>query len=130
MQRDAGLEPQLGVDDGADTLASSDVSTLTQKQEAQNAFQCGSPLAVDTSTSLSLSILDFEELITCPITQERFVNPVVAADGMTYENDAIAAWIALVPADEQVRSPCTGQVLTHRILVPNQFARWMLAEAP
>jgi hypothetical protein len=30
--------------------------------------------------------------LCCPIRMELFVDPVVAADGMTYEREAIATW--------------------------------------
>jgi U-box domain/C2 domain len=50
----------------------------------------------------------------CPITGFPMVEPVVAADGHTYERSAIARW--LKTSD---KSPMTGQVLVHKELVPN-----------
>lgn len=50
----------------------------------------------------------------CPITGCPMVDPVVAADGHTYERNAIARWLR-----ESDKSPMTGQVLVHKELVPN-----------
>ena len=32
--------------------------------------------------------------LTCPITCELFIDPVIAADGTTYERSAIEEWMA------------------------------------
>lgn len=50
----------------------------------------------------------------CPITGVPMIEPVVAADGHTYERHAIARWL-----QTSSRSPLTGEVLAHRELVPN-----------
>ena len=51
---------------------------------------------------------------SCPITGEPMQDPVVAADGHTYERSAIARW--LKTSD---KSPLTGSLLSHKNLVPN-----------
>eukprot|EP01052_Picozoa_sp_SAG31_P022893 SAG31_NODE_1846_length_7103_cov_82.594946_7_plen_357_part_00 len=50
----------------------------------------------------------------CPITQDRMVDPVVAADGQTYERQAVEAWLA-----DHETSPMTGEPLAHKVLIPN-----------
>ena len=50
----------------------------------------------------------------CPITCLPMVDPVVAADGHTYERIAIARWF-----QTSNQSPLTGSVLAHLDLVPN-----------
>ncbi|KAL7544782.1 hypothetical protein ACHAWF_008148 [Thalassiosira exigua] len=50
----------------------------------------------------------------CPITGQPMSDPVVAADGHTYEREAIARWLR-----ESDRSPLTGETLAHAELVPN-----------
>jgi hypothetical protein len=50
----------------------------------------------------------------CPITGFPMVEPVVAADGHTYEKSAIARWLRT-----SEKSPMTGQALLHKQLVPN-----------
>ncbi|GKY95070.1 hypothetical protein MPSEU_000471200 [Mayamaea pseudoterrestris] len=51
---------------------------------------------------------------SCPITQQPMRDPVVAADGHTYERTAIVRW--LKTSD---KSPLTGSLLPHKNLVPN-----------
>ncbi|KAL3807396.1 hypothetical protein ACHAXA_006664 [Cyclostephanos tholiformis] len=50
----------------------------------------------------------------CPITGQQMIEPVVAADGHTYERYAIARWL-----ETSSRSPLTGEILAHDKLVPN-----------
>ncbi|PIN26980.1 Serine/threonine protein kinase [Handroanthus impetiginosus] len=51
----------------------------------------------------------------CPIMQEIMDNPHIAADGFTYEHDAIKAWL-----DRHNVSPVTKQKLQHKMLIPNR----------
>ena len=51
----------------------------------------------------------------CPITQSVMVEPVVAADGVTYERWAIEKWMA----QHGAASPVTPLDLAHSHLVPN-----------
>lgn len=71
----------------------------------------------------------------CPITQEPMRDPVLAADGFTYERAAIATWIARERAAAAVagrlpqpRSPMTNQPLEHEALVPNRALRAVAEE--
>jgi len=50
----------------------------------------------------------------CPITGFPMVDPVVAADGHTYERSAIARWLTT-----SNKSPMTGSILPHKELVTN-----------
>ncbi|GJP73714.1 hypothetical protein CLOP_g4406 [Closterium sp. NIES-67] len=50
----------------------------------------------------------------CPLSHEKMRDPVVAADGHTYEREYIETWIATSGV-----SPVTGQPLAHRALTPN-----------
>ena len=61
---------------------------------------------------------DFTTMVTCPITNEVFVDPVVAADGNTYEREAIQRWLA-----GSDRSPLAGVQLRSKELVPNHALR-------
>jgi len=54
--------------------------------------------------------------------QSMMVDPVVAADGRTYERSALEAWLQ----QHQV-SPVTGHHLLHTRLVPNVAARAALS---
>ena len=55
----------------------------------------------------------------CPITRERLCDPVVTADGHTYERVAIAAWFK----DGNCTSPLTNLPLPHVRLVPNVLVK-------
>lgn len=60
----------------------------------------------------------------CPITGEPMRDPVVAADGHTYERSAIARWLST-----SNKSPLTGAILAHKDLVPNYMLLSSLQDA-
>jgi len=60
-------------------------------------------------------------IFLCPITHDVMTDPVVSADGYTYERAAIARWF-----ETSRKSPVTGQTLPHIDLVPNQSVRTLL----
>lgn len=60
-------------------------------------------------------------IFICPITHDVMTDPVVSADGYTYERAAIARWF-----ETSRKSPVTGQMLPHADLVPNQSVRTLL----
>ena len=59
----------------------------------------------------------------CPITTEVMSDPVMAADGHSYERSAIERWLAT-----KSTSPLTGSELEHRILIPNHTLRRQIGE--
>eukprot|EP00767_Chilomastix_cuspidata_P007740 gnl/Chilomastix_cuspidata/854.p1 GENE.gnl/Chilomastix_cuspidata/854~~gnl/Chilomastix_cuspidata/854.p1 ORF type:complete len:762 (-),score=207.15 gnl/Chilomastix_cuspidata/854:1206-3329(-) len=63
------------------------------------------------------------EFFICPITQEPFSDPVVAADGQTYERDTITEWLKT-----RTVSPMTSQPLKDKKLLPNHLVRSILKE--
>ncbi|GJP81235.1 hypothetical protein CLOP_g11399 [Closterium sp. NIES-67] len=62
-------------------------------------------------------------VLFCPITQEMMVNPVLAADGHTYEQEAIRSWL-----ETSDMSPMTNQKLPSKDLVPNHAVRSMIQD--
>lgn len=60
----------------------------------------------------------------CPITQEVMQDPVVAADGTTYERSAITAWVLA-----HGTSPLTRAPLSVDRLLPNRSLRSMIEAA-
>ncbi len=54
------------------------------------------------------------EAFMCPITQVRLRDPVVAADGYTYERSAIEGWLQTKDS-----SPMTNEKLEDKVLYPN-----------
>ena len=59
-----------------------------------------------------------QDKLSCPITHALMQNPVVAADGMTYEKVAIERWL-----ESHDSSPTTGETLDHKFVVPNHLVR-------
>jgi hypothetical protein len=60
---------------------------------------------------------------TCPLTLETMVDPVIAADGHTYERAAIEKWF-----ENHATSPITNAELPHTGLIANVMARQWIAE--
>lgn len=57
----------------------------------------------------------------CPISHCIMKDPVIAADGFTYDRESIEAWVSEKEAAEQaVTSPMTSEILEHTMLVPNR----------
>ena len=62
--------------------------------------------------------LDEGKKMHCPITREAFTDPVLAADGHTYERWAIESWVQI-----RATSPLTGLCLGTTCVVPNHALR-------
>ncbi|RXG64254.1 WD repeat, SAM and U-box domain-containing protein 1 [Armadillidium vulgare] len=71
----------------------------------------------ETSDSVDSNSIPSEFL--CPITQETMKNPVLCADGFSYEREALEAWLA----SGKKTSPMTNEKLSHLILTPNHTLR-------
>jgi ankyrin repeat protein len=69
------------------------------------------PMHQTTSTTPAVKI---PEKYRCSITSLVMREPVVTADGHTYEKEAIAAWL-----EKNNTSPKTGVKLAHKSLIPN-----------
>jgi serine/threonine protein kinase len=54
----------------------------------------------------------------CPISFQVMTDPVICADGHSYERDAIASWLG-----KSNRSPMTNEELSNRSLTPNHALR-------
>lgn len=59
----------------------------------------------------------------CPITCQLLKDPVVAADGHTYERSALQTWL-----DLHQSSPMTGAPLDHTRLTPNHHLKAMISD--
>lgn len=57
----------------------------------------------------------------CPITQDFMHDPVMAADGQTYERDAIVQWF-----QHHNTSPYSGAILTSKVLTSNWAIKQMM----
>ena len=63
------------------------------------------------------------EQYLCPITLQIMQDPVITADGHTYEREAIEEWLRT-----RTTSPSTGAPLPHRVLTPSIALRQLIAE--
>ena len=104
-----------------------------EKEEEENGTPASTTLSVDSSSSSSSSSLssssssdaaqvkrlkstvsDMSKDLTCAITQELMVDPVIAVDGNTYERQEITQWLA-----SNDTSPKTNLPLEHKTTIPN-----------
>jgi hypothetical protein len=78
--------------------------------------------------------VDPPQMFMCPITQCIMEDPVVAADGYTYERSAIEEWFRRAAAPGQrvsahlPHSPMTNLPLLHAQLLPNVAVRSEILE--
>ncbi|KZV21602.1 U-box domain-containing protein 34 [Dorcoceras hygrometricum] len=68
----------------------------------------------DPSSSAARKNIHAPKHYYCPILQEIMADPFIAADGFTYEYEAIKAWL-----ERHDVSPVTKQILQHKMLTPN-----------
>eukprot|EP00931_Biecheleriopsis_adriatica_P012430 TRINITY_DN113570_c0_g1_i1.p1 TRINITY_DN113570_c0_g1~~TRINITY_DN113570_c0_g1_i1.p1 ORF type:complete len:148 (+),score=17.55 TRINITY_DN113570_c0_g1_i1:65-508(+) len=61
---------------------------------------------------------------SCPIMQEVMEDPVVAADGSSYERRAIEQWLQ----SGRSTSPLTNLPLSHHTLIPNNALRSLIQD--
>ena len=61
--------------------------------------------------------------LLCPITHELMENPVIAADGHSYERSAINAWL-----QKENTSPMTRETLANKTLMPNRTLKKVIRE--
>ena len=100
---------------------------------------------VEHGTKRSSADSGFAEGLVCPITQEVMTDPVMAADGHTYERTAIVPnfrldWlfffrgvICIILQEQWLKkkgtSPNSNMELEHTILTPNHLVRKLIQEA-
>ena len=66
---------------------------------------------------------DVPDAFLCPITYEIMKDPVVAADGHSYERKAIEQWL-----EKKSRSPMTGKPLASKVLTSNHILKSMIED--
>lgn len=83
---------------------------------AGNCAECPAAFRNDEERdAYAASVAPRRELV-CPITQECFVDPVIAEDGNTYEKKSILTWFHC----GKTRSPVTNEIMKSRNLIPNR----------
>ncbi|TVU31781.1 hypothetical protein EJB05_23482 [Eragrostis curvula] len=112
MAQDEYVQIKIGHDNGATELRALLEQSKVDVFSPSSVIQ--SPYDEDCTPSYFL----------CPILQEVMTDPLVAADGFTYEAGAIREWLE---AGREV-SPVTGQPLAHPELAPNFALRGVIQE--
>ncbi|CAI5488077.1 unnamed protein product [Closterium sp. Naga37s-1] len=79
------------------------------------------PFFQDPSHTFSLAPVSFPPVNSPPPLQMRMTDPVVAADGFTYERRSIEEWLKTHDT-----SPSTHEPLPHKYLTPNHSLRMLL----
>ena len=62
--------------------------------------------------------------VLCPIRHAPMRDPVLAADGYSYERDAIETWLGR----GRLTSPVTGAEIPYRNVIPNHALRSAIGE--
>ena len=88
--------------------------TVTPTASAPTAVASAPPAAAAPTAAAMEAPVDF----FCPITQEMMVDPVICADGHSYERAAISQWLS-----SHATSPKTNAQLEHTNLIPNHTLR-------
>ena len=118
-----GEDPPLG------TLSTSELTALKSRYEvglrrvtAELAERRRKAVAAARREALS-------ESLVCPISLALMRDPVVAADGHTYERCQIESWIQRAQRNgEEIRSPVTNEALAYAMLAPNHSMRSLIAQ--
>lgn len=79
---------------------------------------------VTATPNLSIDDKDMPDEFLCPISREVMIDPVIAADGFTYERNGIERWFK---RGSNV-SPMTNQRLVSRNLIPNQALKTLIMQ--
>ena len=94
-------------------------------KRARNARTATVSIGITVNTGgVGADLQPFQPFLQCPISHEIMVDPVVAADGHTYEREALARWFhgfVSLPT-----SPMTGKPMGTR-MVPNHAVKSMIA---
>jgi hypothetical protein len=110
----AALTAQLRRLEGAVPAGASEADMALQEAELQRNVERLREAVREERLRRSLRSAVQKEFI-CPITMTVFTDPVIAADGHSYERSAIEEWLA-----HHATSPLTNLKLPHKHLVPNR----------
>jgi len=78
--------------------------------------------AYDSSKSLEQT-MHLPRSIYCPITRAPMLDPVICADGYSYERVYIEEWLK-----KSNRSPITNEPFVHSYVIPNHSLRMTITE--
>lgn len=117
-----GMSSEAIISDGNDGNANI-ISGSSMERPLMNILEDDLGSAADSLGSLQKQTIALPNMPPCPITGVPIRDPVVAADGHTYERAAITRWLL-----NNNTSPLTGVQLAHKDLVPNYMLLSSLQE--
>lgn len=107
--------------DESDDSSSDDDGEDEEEEEARSAPARGVDVSVD---GVDFPLGPPGHPLVCPFTQQVMEDPVVLADGYTYERKAVEKYL-----EKHDRSPRTGEKLASKALLPNLMARELCTAA-
>ena len=100
-------------------LTASELNDLSQQLQEKQVQHATALLKISEETARRGS--EMRQGFTCPIAGCEMTDPVVTADGHSYERSAITAWL-----QKSNKSPMTNLPLEHTMLVPNVAMRQII----
>ena len=91
--------------------------------QLQRAKEAGSSIP-DVEKLKGMEARERSKLLSCPITHEVFVDPVLAPSGITYERSAITRWVRSHYTDPMARTPLTTHQLTSNLAIKDFIQRF------
>jgi hypothetical protein len=107
----------------AQRVASTTVVSAAPSAYTGGAVPLGAPSACAQSPAAPTAMMETPADFTCPITQEIMSDPVICADGHSYERESIARWLV-----NHQTSPKTNAQLEHTTLIPNHTLRGAISQ--
>lgn len=124
MESTANILPPVSTASPSDESASpirppgdSSSSFNKSRPRKKTSSQIQEPLELD------IDLDECPEVFLCPITLEIMSDPVIAADGHTYERGPMEDWLK-----SHDTSPTTNAALSHIFLIPNHSIRGLIME--
>jgi len=90
-----------------------------REEEAERVAENARKAAEKAVRQAGKELCEPDDDLLCPITLDLMRDPVQAADGRTYERDAIEDWLRQVKPGKIATSPITNAELPHTTLTPN-----------
>jgi len=99
---------------GSTPLATASMAGFAALHDGENMGSLGENVATNGFFRQSAAMVEIEQAMLCPISHKPMSDPVVCADGHTYQRGHIEEWLL-----RNNTSPVTGKPLLHMFLVPN-----------
>lgn len=98
-------------------------TALTQTRELETTLSATTAELARLRESMAKIKGEVPDALCCPISMELMTDPVIAADGHTYERKEITAWF-----QNNRTSPKTQLELRSPLLIPNHGAKAMISD--